>query len=169
MLALVAVFLTFFLHEAAHYLTGKSLGYDMWMRLNGVGIADGQAYEKEWHNQLVSISGPVFTLAQALAIFYIIKNTKNLKWYPFLFICVLMRIFASAISIVGNANDEARVSQWLGIGKITLPIMFSLLLLYLVLITVREHNIGLKLNIALFLIMSIGITTVVFTNPYIIK
>ena len=45
MLALAAVFLTFFLHEAALYLTGKSLGYDMWMRLNGVGIADGQTYD----------------------------------------------------------------------------------------------------------------------------
>jgi len=168
-IALISVFITFFFHEATHYLTGKSLGYDMWMRLNGVGIADGQAYKKEWHNQLVSISGPLFTVMQASIIFYIIRRTKNLNWYPFLFICALMRIFASVISILGNTNDEARVSQWLGIGKITLPILVSTLLLYFVLVIIKENNINLKLNAALFIIMSMGITGVVFTNPYFIK
>jgi len=140
-IALVAVFLTFFFHEGAHYVTGKLLGYDMWMNLNAAGLVEGKTYDKEWHYQLVSISGPIFTVIQAIAFFYVIKKTKSISWYPFLFIAAMMRIFASVISATVNANDEARVSEWLGIGKMTLPIIISLFLVYLVIKTAIAQKI----------------------------
>lgn len=169
LIALAAVLLTFVLHESTHYLTGKLLGYDMWMNLNAAGLVDGQSYSQEWHNQLVSIAGPIITVLQGIAIFIIINKTKNLNWYPFLFVAVLMRIFASAISAISVPNDEARVSEWLGIGKMTLPIVVSLFLVYLLVRTSREQKINLKFNALSFVILSIGITTLIYTNQYFIN
>jgi hypothetical protein len=163
-ISLIAVFLSFFFHESAHYITGKLLGYDMWMNLNAVGLVEGQTYDKEWHEQLVSISGPIFTIIQAIVFFYIIKKTKNLSWYPFLFITALIRLFATVISATKMANDEARVSEWLGIGKMTLPIIVSFFLIGLVIKTTLDNKINWKVNATIYAIMSIGITTIIFLN-----
>ena len=165
-ICLAAVFLTFFFHEGAHYLMGRVLGYDMWMNLNAAGLVEGQTYSEEWHKQLVSIAGPIFTIIQALVFFYIIKKTKNLNWYPFLFIAAIMRIIATFISAINKANDEARVSEWLGIGKMTLPIIVSIFLIGLVIITSTHNNIKWTFNLASFGFISIGITAVVFINQY---
>lgn len=164
---LLAVFITFFLHEAAHFITGNSLGYSMSMTLNSAGLLDGQVYQQEWHQQTVSIAGPIFTIIQAIVLFSIL-TIKNLKtWYPYIFTAALMRTMASVISYLTLANDEARVSQWLNIGKMTLPILVSVFLIFLVIKVTLIYNISWKFNTATFFIISLGISLLIFINQLI--
>ncbi|SHG42061.1 hypothetical protein [Winogradskyella jejuensis] len=168
-ICLVAVLITFLLHESVHYLAGMVLGYDMEMTLNSVNLADGQTYSKVWHNHLVSISGPIFTIIQAIIFYNIILKTKNLNWYPFLFVAFIMRLMASVISFIGVANDEARVSEWLGIGKMTLPIIVTLFLFWLCFKASQKVTISWKVNLVTFVNTSFGITVIVYLNQYFFK
>jgi len=136
--------------------------------MNAVGLKEGQNYSNEWHGQIVALAGPIFTILQAVAFFLILKKTKKIKWYPFLFIAALMRLFATLISGFIKPNDEARVSEWLGIGKMTLPIIVSLILIYLVIDISKTININWKFNTATYIVMSLGITSIVFLNQYFI-
>lgn len=162
----IAVFLTFFFHEGAHYIMGETLGYDMWMNLNSAGIKDNGTYNKAWENQLVSAAGPIFTIIQAIIFYLLIKKSKNLNWYPFLFVTALMRFFAAVISAFIMSNDEARISEWLGIGKMTLPVIVSLFLIILISKTTIEQKISWKFNLVTFLLISINITVLVYINQY---
>ena len=157
------------MHEGAHYIMGELLGYNMWFSINRVGLAEGQNYNEEWHRQLVAMAGPLITIIQAIVFFIILKKTKNIKWYPFIFITVLMRLFAAVISGFINPNDEARVSLWLGIGKMTLPIIVSLGLIYVLINASKTLNLKWKFNIITYIVLSLGITSVVFLNQYFIK
>ncbi|MDO1500114.1 hypothetical protein Q2T40_08210 [Winogradskyella maritima] len=165
-ICLLAVVLTFLLHEGAHYLTGTLLGYDMEMTLNSVSLAEGQSYSEPWHQQAVSIAGPVFTMLQAVVVYKLLSTSGSVLWYPFLFITALMRLMASVISYIGMPNDEARVSSWLGIGKMTLPVIVTLLLITLSIQASRQHLIPVKTNVFTFIILSIGITGLVYSNQY---
>lgn len=168
-ISLIAVFLTFFLHEGAHYFVGELLGYNMWFSINRVGLAESQHYNEDWHEQLVSIAGPLITIIQALVFYIILKKTKNIKWYPFIFITVLMRLFAAVISGFINPNDEAKLSLWLGIGKMTLPIIVSLGLIFLLINASKTLNLKWKFNIITYIVLSLGITSIVYLNQYFIK
>ena len=168
-ICLVAVFLIFLSHELAHYLTGVALGFDMQMTLNSVNLVEGQSYNHEWQRNLVSISGPIFTIIQALFVYKILIKTKQLKWYPFLFVPAIMRFMASAISLISGANDEARVSEWLGIGKMTLPIIVTVFLISLCVIVSKKNTINWKINLVTFLTTSIGLTGLVYIDQFYIK
>lgn len=163
-ICILAVFLSFALHEGAHFLMGKALGYDMWMNLNSAGIVGDGKFNTGWEKQLVSAAGPIFTIIQGLIIFFIIKKSKNLMWYPFLFTCFLMRFFAAVISYIGQSNDEARISEWLGIGKMTLPLIVSAILLYFIVKTTKNNNISWKFNLITFILIAINISALVYIN-----
>ena len=126
----IAVISSFFFHELAHFITGKILGYEMGISLNSAFLLEGE-YQSEWHQQLISAAGPIFTILQAILIFYCIQKTNNRYWYPFLFFAFYFRVLATVISIF-NPNDEARISAWLGLGYWILPLLvsFSLLIYY---------------------------------------
>lgn len=165
-ICLLAVLISFVLHEGAHFLMGKALGYDMWMDLNSAGIVGEGTFNKDWEKHLVSAAGPIFTIIQGIAIVYIIKQHKNLMWYPFLFTAVLMRFFAAVISYIGESNDEARISEWLGIGKMTLPILVSGFLIYLTVIVTKRNKISWKFNLVTFILISINIAALVYINQF---
>lgn len=165
----VTVVLTFLLHEGTHFITGRLLGYNMWMDLNSAGLKEGQIYNEIWHEQLVSISGPIITITQAVVFFFIIKKTKNLNWYPILFTAALMRLLAGIVSAFINPNDEARVSEWLGIGKMTLPVVVSLLLIYLVIKISIDFKILWKFNLGTYLLLSTYIAALILTNQFLLK
>ena len=55
-----AAVLTWGIHEFAHYFTGVSLGYDMWISFNQVGLIEG-SYRHQIHEFAVSMSGPLVT------------------------------------------------------------------------------------------------------------
>jgi len=141
-----AVFFSWTLHELAHWTAGTWLGYRMGMSLNATYPLSG-SYQRDSHYQLVSAAGPVFTLLEAILVFVLMMRKKRLGLYPFLFTCFYMRFFATVISF-RNPNDEARIGSALGIGKFTLPVAVTALLLLLVYKTSKKYRLGFKFNLA---------------------
>ncbi|KAA1244260.1 hypothetical protein [Aquimarina sp. RZ0] len=167
LITIIAVVSSFFLHELAHFITGELLGYKMGMTLNSVFLSEG-AYQSAWHEQLVSAAGPLFTITQAFIVFYIIRRTKNDYWYPFLFFAFYSRVLAMLISII-TPNDEARISEWMGLGYWILPLIVSFILLILLIKTSKEQRYNLKFNLINYLLATVCITIVVYSDQYLLK
>lgn len=140
--ALIAVLLTWEVHEFAHWAMGTILGYDMVMTMN---TAYATSDAKEGHQQVISAAGPVITLIEAILIFLLMRRNNNKLLYSFLFTCLYCRLLATFISI-WNLNDEARVSKYLGVGNFTLPLMMSAILFFLVYKISRQYGFGKKFN-----------------------
>jgi len=161
------VFLTFALHELAHYVTGVALGYPMHITLNSVFLAEG-SYAPIWHKQLVSTAGPVFTIIIATTCYVLLRKKENRYVYSILFTAFIMRFMAGMVSI-SSPNDEARISEWLGIGRMTLPMIVILLLFGLTYSISKKYNYGIKVNTWNFVLVSIFIMAIVLIDQYIIK
>ncbi len=106
--SLIAVILTFLIHECTHWVMGELLGYEMIMTLNKAYPAK-LSYDKDWHYTLMSAVGPLITLLQALIIYLIIKRTSRRNLYPFLFSCFyhnsqIQNIFNSTCTINQQSN-----------------------------------------------------------------
>jgi len=138
LITFIAVAASWVLHEFAHWVAGELLGYEMGMSLNKT-FPVGGSYTNAWHYQVISAAGPVFTLIEALIVFFIMQRKKIIVLYPFLFTSFYMRLFAAVISIL-NPNDEARISKAIGLGTYTLPIIMVAILSFLVYkISVKYH------------------------------
>jgi hypothetical protein len=142
----IAVFVSWVLHELAHWAVGEYLGYEMGMALNS-SFPLSMQYSHDSHYQIISAAGPIFTLLQALIIFALMLNKKVVLFYPFLFVCFYMRLFAFVISI-RHANDEARISSALNIGKYTLPLLVTTFLFLLVYKISKLYKFNFKFNLA---------------------
>lgn len=138
---LAAVLFTWLLHEFAHWGTAEALGYTAFMSFNGTSFAD---YESiiPWHHNIISAAGPVITLLQAVAVFiYLTYNRWNLYQYPLLFTAFYMRFLAGGMNFI-NPNDEGRISEFLGLGTYTIPLLVSFFLLYLVYRITKQHSLS---------------------------
>jgi hypothetical protein len=125
----IAVFLTFFFHELAHWTMGEILGYKMTMLINSSDLVDGGGYKYEWHDHLIDIIGPLFTVCQGLA-FYLLLNRKDNKIvFPFLLVSFIMRLGAGIINY-RNLNDEGRVSVYLGLNTYAISVVICSILFY---------------------------------------
>jgi len=152
MATLIAVIFTWILHEFAHWLTSESFGHETIMRLNGTSPIDGKSVT-DWQKTLISASGPLITLIQALTIFVVLKSDNwNKNLYPFLFTAFYMRLMAGIMNFI-NPNDEGRISAFLGIGTFTLPIIITGILFFLVYKTSKKHHLGWKFQLATTLIV----------------
>jgi hypothetical protein len=148
----IAVVVTWILHELAHWATGTCLGYEMDMTLNASFPADGK-YGSDGDYQLISAAGPLFTLLQAILLFLLLQKKKIIALYPYLFTCFYMRLLAAGISVL-NPNDEARVSQSMGLGRYTLPIIVVIILFLLLYKISCKYHLSRKFNaITLGLVM----------------
>ncbi len=161
------VVLSFFFHEVAHYIMGRALGYDMTMTLNTVILSEGE-HKFLWHEQLIGAAGPIFTILTAIIFFALLKKKDNIYLYLLLFMAFIQRLLAAVISFF-NANDEARISEYLRIGKMTLPIIVSLSLFGLVYIMAKKYKYNWKFNLISFFAVCLFITAIVLTDQYIIK
>ena len=140
---IVAVFLTWIIHEFAHWLTGELLGYKSMMYLNGVSSVKGQN-PTEIHKVIISISGPIITILQGLIVYGFLKSRGwNTYLYPFLFTAFYMRFLAGLMNLI-MANDEGRVGQFLGIGTFTLSIIISGFLFFMVYKISRKYKLNWK-------------------------
>lgn len=151
----LAVPATWLLHEGTHWAAGTALGYDMALTLN-TGYAVNGLYDNDRHYQLISAAGPLVTLLEALVVFIFMRRRKKYLLYPFLVTCFYMRLLAGLLSFV-NPNDEARISEALGIGRFTLPVLMTALLLVLVYKTSRRYRFRTRFNattIALVILFS---------------
>ena len=163
-ISLLAVFLTFFLHELSHWIAGELLGYKMTMTLNGVTLAEGQ-YLKTWHETFVSAAGPVFTIIQATAIYIIMQQNKNTLFYPFLFSPLYMRVLAGVMNFI-NLNDEGRISKTLGLGTFTLSIIICLLLLFFVFKISKQNQYSLKFQITNLLLTMLFSSLLILSDQF---
>ncbi len=142
----IAVFLSWILHELAHWAAGEYLGYKMGMTLNKSYPISGQL-SKDLHYQIISAAGPIFTLCEAFLVFLLMAQRKRILLYPFIFTCFYMRLFATVISF-RHPNDEARISTAIGIGKFTLPIIMTGILFALLYKVSKAYSFNTKFNLA---------------------
>lgn len=129
-ITLVAVGVTWLLHEFAHWTAGEALGNSMVMTLNGCYPKNGQ-YAEAWHRTVVTLAGPLITLLQAIIFYFLLRIGASNSLFPFLLACLYMRSLAGVMNFI-NLNDEGRVSNEFGLGVFTLPIIIFVILLYLV-------------------------------------
>jgi hypothetical protein len=146
LVTIFAVLFTWIAHEFCHWITGRCLGYPMAMTLNSAYVDSPSGnYNHDWEHQVSSAAGPIFTIFQAITVYYIMKHRDIPILYSTLFICFLCRFGATMLSFKpNNFNDEARISHFLGIGDFTLPIIVTLFLLTLVVLTVRRYQFSAK-------------------------
>ncbi len=163
----LAVVLSFFFHELAHLIAGELLGYDMKMTINSVFLAEGE-YKNIWHEQIVSAAGPIFTIIVSFMFFYIIRKTNNRYLYPILFFGFYMRFLAMIFSII-QPNDEARISEWLGLGYWILPLTVCFMLLFLVIKTSKEQRYTIKYNLINCILVSVFVAGVILSDQFLLK
>ncbi len=120
-------FFTFVLHEAAHWVAGITLGYDMEARLNAVRAT---TFVLPFHKALIEAAGPLVTILQAFIAFAVVRRSRSNTAFAFVYVATFMRLLATVISLF-HPNDEARLSMYFGLGTWTLPIIVSFGLLML--------------------------------------
>lgn len=160
-----AALMTWLLHEFAHWQMGKALGYDMWMSLNEGGLAGKGSYDNALDKSLVDAAGPILTYTLAIGALALIRTTRNLLLYPFLFLQFYMRAVALGISAVSQPNDEARISLELGLPLWLLPGIAVTFLLALTVIGSRTVRAGWTGNIIAYIMASLLSTAIVFLDP----
>lgn len=160
----VAVFLSFELHELAHYFTGELLGNKMAMTLNS-GYPVNGFYLEQWHYMVISAAGPLFTITSAFIFYFLMKKYNNYYLYPWLLIPFFMRFGALILSFI-NPNDEARISRSLGLGMLTLPFIVSFILFFLVLKINQQYNYTKRFNLITVLWILLFYSAIILTDKY---
>jgi branched-subunit amino acid transport protein AzlD len=164
LLAVLAVIFSWLIHEAAHYITGSLLGYDMAMTFNTAYPVSGQ-YAKDWHYQAISAAGPLITIIEALIVFALMRNGRNAMLYTFLFTCFYMRLLAGIISFL-NPNDEARISKAIGLGAFTLPVLVIALLFYTLYKTSQQYRFTKKFQLATLGLIILFTSIIVLSDQF---
>ncbi|MFV1884767.1 MAG: hypothetical protein ACMZ7B_09785 [Balneola sp.] len=160
-----AVLFTWLIHEFTHWLTSELLGFEAVMRLNSVYSVKGQN-PTELHRAIISISGPIITILQGLIAFLVLKSRDWNKYlYPLLFTAFYMRLLAGIMNFI-NVNDEGRVGEYLGIGIVSLPIIVSGLLFYLVYRISKQHSLNWKFQLGTYLIAMVVSSILILSDQF---
>jgi len=155
----VAYFSMFF-HELGHWTIGEIFGNDMALRLNGVSPKSGQYVENS--HLFVLFGGPCFTIFLSLIFWCVIEKYQIIYTYPVVFFNFFMRLFPLAIKF--DWQDEAKISELLGIGKYTVAIIVLILLLLITWRASRVLKLNYKDNILCVIVSIICIFLVIFTD-----
>ncbi len=156
----------FVLHEFAHWAMGKALGYPMQMSLNQagpVGVVPGSG-----HKVLIDAAGPMLTLLLALVGFMLVIVRGQLFGWLWVFSALMMRALAAAVGVI-MPNDEARISQHLGLGTWTLPVIVVAILLVLTIAASRRLRLGWKTHAAAYLVCSAALAAVVMSDQLLVR
>lgn len=167
MYALVAAFavaVSWLLHEFAHWATGTYLGYNMAMTLNTAYYLN-EASRSTVHKQLIDAAGPLITLAEAVIVFLVMKQRQAKLLYVFLFTCFYSRLLATIISFL-NPNDEARLSQSLGIGTFTLPLLMTAVLFVLLYRISSLYEFSRKFNIVNLVLIILFSSMIILSDQF---
>ncbi len=160
-----ALMVTWIIHEFAHWLTGRILGYESVMRLNGTFYKEGEN-PSDIERTIVSAAGPIITIIQGYACFHLLKaNEWKKHLYPFLFIPFFMRTVAGMMNAV-NLNDEGRISNFLNLGTYTLSIIVCCFLFYLVFVVSKKHKLPWKFQAVTTLLVTLGTTAIIMVDNY---
>lgn len=153
----IAGFFTFILHEAAHWVAGITLGYDMEARLNAVRATTSVL---PFHKAVIDAVGPLATILQAVIAFAVAMRCRSNVAFAFVYVATFMRLLATVISLF-NPNDEARLSMYFGLGTWTLPIIVSFGLLMLTWRASQRLTLTWKEHVLCYLTASASISLVV--------
>lgn len=158
-----ATFFTFFFHEMAHWVAYELLGYDAGFTLNGASVKDDQIELPKVHRMITSAAGPVFTLIQGFAAYYLIQKYKLLELYPFIFLAFVMRLGAGWANQF-QPNDEGRISLDLGLPLYTISAIVVEILLYWLYRSSKALNISWKINVLYFVLSGLLIFGLVYLD-----
>jgi hypothetical protein len=161
--AAVAVFLTFLLHEGAHWATGELLGNEMAMTLN-VAYPISRAYIAPWHATVVAAAGPLVTLIQAVVAYAISVRRKSTAAYLFLLAAVVMRVLALGVNVIARPQDEAKVSLALGLGPLALPLVMCGVLIALAGSASRRNGYSRRFNAISTVAMIVFSSVIILTS-----
>jgi hypothetical protein len=153
----VAGILTYVVHEAAHWLMGRTLGYPMAASLNSVRALTPTTLTDA---TLISAAGPAITIVQALIAFHLVRTRLSTTAFAFLIWAAFLRLVATGISLL-MPNDEARISMALDLGTWTIPLLVSGGLAWLAWSGSRRFQLGWKVGLATYLITSLTAALVV--------
>ncbi len=157
---------TFAVHEFFHWIAGIALGYEMVITPNRVFSTTSTSFVDR---QIISFSGPFITYIQAFIGYLLVRNRQSLIGFAMLYMAFFMRFLAALISLL-NPNDEARISQDLGIGLWTLPTIIIALLFLLVFFASRRLKLTVRDQVFCYLIASVlvalvvGVDSIFFAN-----
>jgi len=154
--AVIAV-ASYLIHEAAHWLVGAALGYQMSYGINSV--VPGSAMTATDHI-LMSAAGPAVTILIALVAFVLVMRRQSLTAYAVLYFALFMRVIAAGVSVL-NLNDEARISDMLGWGPWALPSAVIVVLLIPTVIASRHLRLSWKVNALAYVVSSLVASAVV--------
>jgi hypothetical protein len=158
----LAVVVTFVVHEFTHWTMGEILGNEMRMTLN-TGYPIAGKYNQDWHYPVVSAVGPLITLVQAITVFFLIKQYSNRNFYPFLFTCFYLELL-SGIMTFRKPNDLGRIGDYLNIGLFTLPILFISIHAILLVKTSRRENYSRRFILTTLLLIILFSSIWILTN-----
>ena len=152
LVAAITVFLSFFLHELCHYFAGILQGLPMGMSLNNTfGLGNPEVPVSQ--AIIICAAGPVFTILQAVIVYFLIQRNGSPLLYPALFTPFYMRLLAGVMNVF-NLNDEGKIGNFLGIGTYTLSAVVVGFLFYLVYITSSRQHYPARFNgLTLFLVL----------------
>lgn len=148
---------TYLIHEAAHWLVGAALGYEVSYGINSV--IPGSAMTAPDHI-LMSAAGPAVTILIALVAFAWVMRRQSLNAYAILYFALFMRMVAAGVSVF-TLNDEARISDMLGWGPWALPAVVILILLIPTIIASRHLRLSWKANVLAYVVSSFVTAAVV--------
>ena len=148
---------TFLVHELAHWLAGVALGHDMVATPNHVWSTSPMSVNDQ---ALVCAAGPLVTILQGIFGFWLVRHRRSPLGFALLYMAFFMRLLAAGLSVF-NPNDEARISQLLGLGTWTLPLVVVVGLLVLVGAASRRLRLGFRDHLFCYLLASVVVTLIV--------
>lgn len=160
---IIATFLTFFFHEMFHWIAYELLGYNAGFTINGASVKDSSVKLTKTHRIITSASGPLFTICQAIVLYFILKKHKNILLYPFLFLPFIMRLGAAWANQF-EPNDEGRISLDLNLNLYTVSTIVVVFLFFLVFKISRINKIPIILNIITFIVSIILLLAVAYLD-----
>ncbi len=148
---------TFSIHEFAHWITGVAIGHDMVATPNHVWSRNPMSTLDQ---TIVSSAGPLITIAQGIMGFWLVKRHRSQLGFALLYMAFFMRLLAAGMSFF-NPNDEARISQLLGLGTWTLPLIVVLGLFFLLMSASRNLKLKFRDQFFCYLLASIVVSLIV--------
>lgn len=148
---------TFLVHEFAHWAMGIALGHEMVATLNAVSPVGAVS---RGHLLLIAAAGPLVTVAQGIAGFWMVRRSRSHAGFALLYAAFFMRLLAAGVSVF-NPNDEAKISQLLGLGAWTLPALVVGGLFWLVVMASRALRLTFRDQLLYYVVASLAVTLVV--------
>ena len=156
-LVFIAGFVTFALHEGGHWLAAVLLGHEAYFGLNSAGARGAVSAADQ---MIISAAGPAVTVVQALVALWLVQARARAAAWVFLFWAAFMRFMATVISLF-HPNDEARISEGLGWGMWTLPLVVTAGLFALLAVGSLRLRVGWKTLALTWVVASVAVSAVV--------